>query len=800
MKNIFLIVLISASAYSSTDCPTEDNPAVSSVTSVMIPNCRVPANVVEEIESSKFAQDNLPAGQSLPEASGPICQTCRRDFNARVPAGIDIKAKKKQAFFNVAYRELEKSLTNIVTDVVGLRKTYSLTASYGKSISACNTNSIEEALNRCSSSFLNEFKSKGLQGRIANEIASLISSPQNGQPGILVRDESLNSCPISDEIVQNLKPRLFETILTSDLVSKINSIQATSPLELQQKLSSKFEGGREYALLYSHPVLRELLKEPSKFFSTFRSLSNSSNNEALRNTFRAKIYSEDMGKYVDSKNAEKCGAAIRAFTGSICSQNLKDGNVSLSPFSNYEKYQNGEDIVSSTPMSDNDLLENSLMLQFCEQPSTQNVSLKNTLQQMNSWMIDDDRKATLPDFVSTKYSRDYGETKASICGYLASGTCNISDGEQCALFELYKQTTDQRTPAGRLAISSDSSVNRVLGSLIGSGTIEPRTREVLVSAGILPNAQGQLAQQPAIPERHPDYLTNVANGTINPNTGAPTTPTTQTAARTPTRNGSQNQNFQGSQPGSAAVEPQTSADAANPNELRDFEDSLRDRLRRAEAQNAANTAATTATRTTSVPRSPSRSDTSGRSPQTTQPTTTSGFVPSADVPAPSIGPSSPSTTTAPSVSSANLGNDNSRQTRAQRQANAALADMAGARGVNPTTTAPVAGRGPASVDGATVSPNGVVSLTINGDVRANIEKVLDSQNIVSLIQRQQPFQFQLNNSLFDVRYTNGAYSVVYRSGDASVGPSVATDLQRVFNSSLSARTSKLTDLQNTVRN
>jgi hypothetical protein len=337
----------------------------------------------------------------------------------------------------------------------------------------------------------------------------------------------------------------------------------------------------------------------------------------------------------------------------------------------------------------------------------------------------------------------------------------------------------------------------VIRSFVGNPSkIDSDTRTLLVNEGVLAGNDGKFVER-NIPERHPEYLAGVANGTITPNTSGGTSVQSQ-ASRTPQRRPSQTQTqqavFQPNQGNSAAPETELAANSEDDSEaLRRFEQGLDDRLRRVEGQRPGPASTRTAQTTR---RQASRADSSGRILDRNQ---TTDFIPSQ----PDVAPtqiSGAGSAVAALVPEARLGQDTSRRGLADRQRNEALANMNGAR-MNPSATDEV-GRSPASADGQ-FQPES--ALTLNVDSNANLERVLTSnESLRTLIQEQKPFRFKLNDSLFDVQFNNGSYTVSFRSGD-NKGRTIANQLQGIFNNTLrrspsADRNATLENLGNTLRN
>ncbi|MES2526952.1 MAG: hypothetical protein V4598_07680 [Bdellovibrionota bacterium] len=799
MKLILLSLFLLTNTMAEEVCAPVPEEVIAVLTTLSVPNCRQTPSITAGVRASNVSQQRQATNRDSRPLPNPVCDNCRADFQTRVSGAVDINVEKKRAFFDTTYKELEKAMSSILIDTVALRTTYSTNSTFPKSVAACNSRSIEQELTRCNSPFLNAFKDKNLSARLGNEAAALLSSNQTGIAGILERSQESRSCNISDELVQSLKPRMFEEMISPAIVQSIANVTATTPAELSANLRNAL--GENYDVISKHPILKEMMRDPRLFLQTFQTLRTQAPNR-LKDAFRAAIYNPSMGNLIDSSNTAKCESTIKTFKDAMCSPQLKSGNFALGPFSNFDKFlDNGEVSDSDLTINEGQLKENLVMFEFCNAPQPAALSLQQVLSQMNNWIITDDRNSSLSDYAPTKYNRDFGDTKASICGYMPATTCPDSDGTQCALYKLYRRTLDTSTPEGRLAASPDRGMNNVIRSLIGDGAgVTTQSREVLVQAGILPQANGQLVERPVPPERQPEYLANVANGTVNPSAPTPTDGT-QTNRRPGQQQRAQLQN-PNPQGGQTAVQPvaDNQLASADDTELQRFQDGLDDRLRRIEGQTP------TPTPTPQVRRQvAARQDNSVRNrPQSG--TIASGALPTTPTPVDTMIPDR----TAPSPSpagDARLAADNSRQTLAQRQANAARAEMALKNGGGGTVDG---SRGPASAEGPTPTEASTVAITINGDIPANLEQVLrgtgsQGSDLRSLLGAKRPFTFQLNNSLFDVRITNGVYSVAYRSGDNSQR-ALASTLQTLFNNSIRssertpARDTTLEALQNTVRN
>lgn len=793
MKIIFILFIITINSYAQEDCPPEENSAISSLTSLQVPNCRNSASITAEAQRAKIIEIRRSTNKTIPNLPSPVCERCRQDFQARVQDEPNVREEEKNAYFETAYKELEKSLTSMVTDVISLRKTWNTGSDYSQSARACNTSQIQERLNKCNPEMGRKFGEKHLSDRMANEIAALLKAGPNNIRGILTRSDESKTCDISDEEISLLKPRLFEEAITPAIVQAISSMSTENVSNFGRDLENAI-GANNARLLRSHPLLKPLMQDPSALKQFFQGFRTETNPERLKSKIRAQIYTKNFGDRIDTENANKCRETIQSFAETFCSRNFKDGKVSLGTFQNYEKYIDGATLPTNTTISDDsDINQNTLMFKFCSEPTPSNESLSKTMNSMNHWMLDADKYSPLSRFSDEKYVRDFGDAKVGICNLLRNPqqTCSPQD-EQCQLLNIYRGMKNQNTPEGRLASSSDRNINRVLRSFIGdqvSSSLPTETRQVLVAEGILPLANGQFVERPQPPERDQNYLSGVANGTIIPNNGGIQSQLANSGA-TPQRQAPQSQQ--------AVFQPttQTQATTATTQAVTDDDDSEASRavFNDLEARRLREQAASRVQPQSQTQAQPTRTPVrGGGTTSTPTPTTTTAAVPQNFDPAPSaVVPAAP---IAPSAPTASLGRDTSAQTRSERDRNAALSRMSGAVN-NPFAATPEGGRGPASTTGATSPEDQTVAITLSDVSRANLERVLNGsdssgENLRNKIRSQSPFLFQLNNSVFDVQFTNGSCVVTSRSGD-NRSSELATTLQGLFNTSLRSNAGRST--------
>lgn len=745
------------------------------ILNVSIPNCFTAENLEEE----RFQQD------SSPPQAGPICGNCRSQLLARASmSSQDMKKIRQQAYFSAMSNEYKKAMTSLMIDMVALRKTFS-SPPMSKAGEKCNSQNLQRMIDRrCTGSAKSFLSDSGIHTSLGNELAQILAPSPIQAQGTFVRPQRENSCGISPETIFSLRPLLLTEYITPEVVNSFSQGSATTKEELLLELMNNDE---VYSLLKSHPTLKSLTESPSDFYAFFRSLQGISDIHQLKNRFNEKVYSPELTGRLDSQIAQRCETAANKFLEKVCSSAFTDGDISLGNFQSFEKFNNNSepptgDLVSTEPS----LNRNIALVDFCEERSNTRLNLRSDSEEISRWLISNERSASLQEFGSRVHEEQVETFRSSLCQLNQAGGCS-DNSASCRLYRLYDQSQQPNSPLFRLANSPDRNINRVLGSMISDGPgLSPEARQVLIAEGIIPQANGEFVERPEIPERRPDYLSNVANGTITP-AGAQTAATTTQPPARPQRTQQPQTTAQPAvfQPQAAAnsdVTPDSTRDDIDA--LRDFEERLGRRLTDAERAAALAEARTQPQRP--APSDRGRRDTRAQDSRTPGPAFTSVPQPQAF----SSGSVDPQTVQPPQAGDATLDRDPNRRTLADAQRNAALAAM---DAKNRPQGGGVSGaqRGPASTGDDTqgsTSPDSTVALTISGDIRQNLEQVITGSdasgaNLRALLRSQAPFRFQLNNSLFDVQFINNAYVVTFRSGNDPRGSQMALTLQNVFNNS-----------------
>lgn len=797
---IAVLTLWPLSIFSQVDCDIFNTEIFDNISGVAVKNCLTATNVRNEKRSS----------QRNPESKSQLCGSCREDLLKRISIPENDKKKLKQeVYIESMYREYEKAMTSLMIDTVSIRKLYSTGSNFSKSKSKCSPNEFNKRINTCNSYQKDFLKGKDLFGKLSLELANILSPNPLEAGGIL--DRPKNSCGISDQDIIMLKPLLFENSLTPEIVKKILStnVSAISVDEFRYSLGAELN-----ELIKHHPLLSSLSKNPKELIEFFRPLAGINQKSQLQSKFREKIYTKQNGDKFDDQIAKRCEQSLDNLVSKVCSSNFEEGKISLGPFSEFNRFADGNFSEADLIGDDEGLLKrNFAMFEFCGQPQPNTLSIATDRKTINGWLPTGEQDSTKSEFSIGRYAEQFGTPKADVCKAIIEG-CN-DDSMTCNLFKLYEKTKTKGSPEYNLAQAPDTKVNSLLREFIGnSQPTQPEVRKVLIAEGILPQADGKFVERPDVPERKPEYLAGVANGTITPNTESSSSASAAASnsnSRGPQKRqgNSQLASIQPLQSGSAAAPEKVAENTSNDDseDLRRFQDGLDERLSRAEGEIA---------EVNNNPKAGKVKRTPASKIESPQGIVNPSELAAVGVPAQTATASSEQTfnlaPAAPVGGKASLGGPGNSQALAQKQKNSALSEMSGAKS-NPFAKVN-AGSDVVNGEGKSGSSESAVALTLSGDIQTGLKKILESKdtegaNLRSLIEKGRPFKFELNNSVFNVQFEDGTCNVSFRSGDPSVGRELASTLQSVFNTTVkrssnqaavSQRNAKLGDLKNAVGN
>lgn len=781
MKILILLSLFCSIAIASVeDCETQDNAEAKSLAkSLSLPNCFNESSIIEVKN-----QD-----------TENVCNTCKSKFETIYGKKIVKPAKNKlQAdFLDSAAEEYKKNIINNILFTLKMRALPSTGDTFSKASTACKMVNEESFLKNCKSesakSILRDKKIfASIQDSVRKELAKIVSTSDtyNPQGTLLTRPQP--ACFIPEKDILFLSSATIEEAFSPDLINYLSSIDVSKFKSIDDlfnspELKAHYTGEIDELTnsLKKHPYLSQIANNPSEFSSFFKSIEKPADVTKLRKS----LYSESQGKKLDSDLAARCSESLNAFAESICSDKFENGNITTDPFQNFDKLPVAKIQPEELELASSEELiqKNTDFLSLCElknEPNSLNLSTVN--ENISKKLENSQRGLNLTDFKILKFDSELGQLNEFLCNGNNS-SCDIKK-LNCQILQKYKKLQDKSSTEYKLANSSNKEVNALLRTMIGdSQDLDAKTREILVSQGILPKADGTMVAQAEIPERQPGYFSQSqqVQQAQTPNQNTAQAASAKTAPRR--TNSSSNADYGTSTVSNlgASPLPDFSDLYRDQSELQAIEDEIKRRLTSLPENKPATKAAAK-----KIARDAFRS--SGRQISPSQEEAFANRMMSHN-----SDPSSNDDVFDQQTGSgreASVSNSDSAAEKWKKDGmNRALADMHGAKGG--ANAAATGGRGPASAeDDASAKPLTTVALNIAEDPRLSLSQSLadkinkndsETQILQVLVKNKKNFILQVKSVNFKVVFDDKKQlRILLESGDAKEAERLRPQLELFF--------------------
>lgn len=779
LKFIVFLILSASTFVHAEDC-MESLLNISDLTNATtIRNCNKPSLLRVDFNTSSRGRSRASQTQQV-----TVCNECRSDFSRNVGSNPitdrELRNLKQNAYIDILHNEMEKILSSTMVDIVALRENYETGSKFNSAKSKCSYEAFETKVNQNCGSKKTNILNRDLKGKLTSELVALLSPVPHRVKGILNRGNQ-NQCNISDQEILSLKPRVLEASISPELALKISSYNFSNTNDLLRQLEE--DSGASSLLFKSHPLFGALIKEPRKFIDFFKTLSSSANSSNFTTKLQEQLYKPEYGNLLDNDIARRCSAAYDTFVSKVCSpapNDLESKSIGLGPIQNYEKFLNGSNGDENTELSHSPaIIKNNLLLfQFCPTPNDNEIKVSDAINEMYGSVSNDEKEPSLSEYAFNKYSQDLGGVADSVCEKLRSqDSCPSTDvTKACNFFRAYKTHKDLNSTENRLASSLNESINELLRSFIGNGgaNLPPESKRVLIAEGILPQADGTFVRSAPIPEREPNFLSNLANNVAPSSQSAPAQAATARGQSARAANA----------PQASALDPSTFSNFSTPTEqstsaLTDSDEARLSAIQDQIMRRISHAGATPPTReqVAREVRQVYRNNNRPLSP--TQEAQVVEQVMASAASAPGADPAWGSTGTFAN-GRASLGPDG-RPSRAAQQRNAALADMQGARN-NPFANVDGgnANRAPANAEENNATQLSTVAVVIAGDVRSNTSVL--STKLQAMLQNENDFILKLNDIPFTIDFVERGRWEVKTQDRGPAASALKNELQEYFNS------------------
>lgn len=509
IKILISLLLISTSSFSNEiDCDQEDNLS-KLANGITYPNCNIPANIID----FKNHRKNL------------LCNSCKPSFEMIHGSKIvENKNHLQEEFFNSAFKEYKKNLSNNLLNVLKTRSIPSTNSDLNKSISSCRMKTQNDFANGCSSASAKKLLQNSeffanISRELANDAAIFVASDANFSPKPTILSRSKQLCHIPEKDVILFSSATYEESISPEMIEYFKKLDPKKYSSMFDILNSDdfvetFGDPSDLKVsLGNHPLLSPHTNSPSDFINFMKKVPAPSATKDLR----ALLYSKPNGDNFDKVMAESCDKSFKALKESLCSNEFENGQLFIDPTENFAKFEISNKLpIEDALASSESLIDNNIkLLELCE---NQNGNGKKNLTEINkaigSSVQEDQKKMPLELFQTAKHNAEIGTLTSSLCE-MTEKNC-IQGTLTCSIYRKYQAFKTPGSPS-KPSEFANKGVNELLRVMIGdSPKIEPDTRRILIAEGILPKEDGKLVEKPQFPDSPQEFFAKVPAQKINP--------------------------------------------------------------------------------------------------------------------------------------------------------------------------------------------------------------------------------------------------------------------------------------------
>ena len=453
--------------------------------------------------NDEISKEELPLQLGNAKNTKKFCKKCNNPFVEMTLFSDEAKKQKRELYSETVFNELNKELSFITLDLMKARSSFSLPIDSKEAEKSCQLSSI--AITSCL--FTKEKKSelqhfnqliKKSQNAIATELANILS-PKPGPGESLFKRVSINQCNLMDSHVLYAQMRYEESLLTKDLIDDLGQItfQAGKTVDEQLEQISKsaqtktknFSGIMKSLL--SHPIIKSMISEPDEFKNFMTSIPKQATNDQIIE----RLYQTGPAKQFSKTISNRCTQAIKQTSELVekiyCSPETPFIADSAKSMAIINKKNFGD-------LSD-DEAEKSVQ-RFCGElnnlPKNGDIASFNEILKINQ--NNDSSLVQLPieNFKMDAFGRAIGNDAHAICEASKNNKhCEQNEAaKECRMLQFHDLLKTNKSHQS-LANSSNSNINDILRSLIGTGLpqdeagIDSYAVDLLRKEGILPGAE-----------------------------------------------------------------------------------------------------------------------------------------------------------------------------------------------------------------------------------------------------------------------------------------------------------------------
>ncbi|MFP5384664.1 MAG: hypothetical protein ACLGHN_01200 [Bacteriovoracia bacterium] len=573
MKWPIFFLLISFNSFATEIC--EDDNLTSFAKKLSVPNCFNTTSI-----DSLMLKDIT-----------PLCSECKPKFETLYNEKIKENIPELQKdFLEVSLNQYKKNLTNNLLSSVKLKTLFKTNGTFNQAIKSCKMKTNKDLLANCKSDAAKKLLQdnkffENLSNELSNDLARFLSTKEDFKTSETLLSRTDTQCFIPERDILFFSTLSIEEALDQNLISLIQKIDpknydSVNEIFNSEEIVENYEGDISSLKqnLFNHPLLAPHLKSSEQFVNFIKKISSPGHLENLRKA----LYSSENAKSFDTELATSCEKSFKVLKDNICSDEFQKGQIYNDYIGNFSKTSLSKVLPDKQETaSTEELVDNNLkLLATCENKDAKgkrNLTSVSSAVGISLTSVESD--LPLDTFRAEKYNNEIGNLTNSLCK-MTDDTCK--EGTiTCSIYKKYQESKKPGTLQNKLAQTSNSEVNELLRSMIGTPrNLDPRTKEILVLNGILPKEDGTMVAQVEIPERQPQVYTQ-QDTTVNPATvlasanARPSRPSPSAPARAPA---SSNGYSNSAPPTASNLDNLSDIFKENNDDLKDIQDEIRRRL------------------------------------------------------------------------------------------------------------------------------------------------------------------------------------------------------------------------------